>query len=83
MNDVVHSQALTQIPQRAQEFSEETDGLFQSTINRKLRKHVYKPYKINKHQELKLGNPERRMQFAMNVLEMCAMEVPDFIYKIL
>jgi len=63
------------------EMARET-GLSQSTVHRILRKHKYHPFKFRQHQELRPGDNERRMEFAMLVLERIDND-PYFVRNIL
>lgn len=69
-------------PRRStREMARET-GLSQSTVWRKLRGNRYHAFKCSEHQQLRPGDCDRRLEFAMGVIERID-EDPDFGRKIL
>ena len=82
MNEVVVLASVSANPRQSTRQMAQKTGLSQSTVHRTLRKHKYRPFKTHKSQELRPGDAERRLEFAMSALEMID-EDPDFVRKII
>jgi hypothetical protein len=82
MNEVVVLASVSANPRNSTRQMARETGLSQSTVDRTLRKNKYRLLKTHKNQELRPGDAERRLEFAMSALEMID-EDPDFVRKII